>query len=449
MSTRYSKYLPGFVFLCDLFLLNIAGYSANYIEFSTYRPENASALFILVVNAVWIFTSFLSQSFKVRRPLLLKDNFNRFMLTLIYHLLIVFGFLYFFKLYEVSRVMLIVTYIIFFGLVVIHRSLLFISLDFIRKKGYNHRKIIIVGDEKIAKRLIHSFSDHPEYGYDLADFISEDQILKMTENEIVDVLFSKRPDEIFICYKQLNDDLLKNLIRLGDIHFIKIKVVSDLMLSNSFATLVNYHNVPALHLTSNQELPLKIRVLKRGFDIIFSSLVLIGGFPVFMILYLITKTTSKGPAFYKQERIGLNEKPFYIYKFRSMWIDAEKHGPQLSSDHDPRITPWGRIMRKSRLDELPQFWNVFKGDMSIVGPRPERQYFIERILEHTPTYRKLLRVKPGITSIGQVHYGYAENVDQMRERMRYDLVYLQNVSLNSDLNIILKTLRIVVQGKGK
>jgi len=449
MSTRYSKYLPGFIFLCDLLLLNIAGYSANYIEFSTYRPQNQSAVFILVVNAVWIFTSFLSQSFKVRRPLLLKDNFNRFMLTLIYHLLIVFGFLYFFKLYEVSRVMLIITYIIFFGLVVIHRSFLFLSLDFIRRKGYNHRKIIIVGDEKIAKRLIHSFSDHPEYGYDLADFISEDQILKMPENEIVEVLFSKRPDEIFICYKQLNDDLLKNLIRLGDIHFIKIKVVSDLMLSNSFATLVNYHNVPVLHLTSNQELPLKIRLIKRGFDIMFSSLVLIGGSPVFIILYFITRFTSKGPAFYKQERIGLNEKPFHIYKFRSMWIDAEKHGPQLSSDHDPRITSWGRIMRKSRLDELPQFWNVFKGEMSIVGPRPERQYFIERILEHTPTYRKLLRVKPGITSIGQVHYGYAENVEQMRERMRYDLVYLQNVSLNSDLNIILKTLRVVVQGKGK
>jgi lipopolysaccharide/colanic/teichoic acid biosynthesis glycosyltransferase len=190
-------------------------------------------------------------------------------------------------------------------------------------------------------------------------------------------------------------------------------------------------------------------LLKRGVDIVFSTSVLLGGFPVFVVLFLITKLSSKGPAFYKQERIGLNEKPFHIYKFRSMWIDAEKLGPQLSSDHDPRITPWGRIMRKSRLDELPQFWNVLKGDMSIVGPRPERQYFIERILEHTPNYRKLLRVKPGITSIGQVHYGYAENVDQMRERMRYDLVYLQNVSLNSDLNIILKTLRVVVQGKGK
>jgi lipopolysaccharide/colanic/teichoic acid biosynthesis glycosyltransferase len=164
---------------------------------------------------------------------------------------------------------------------------------------------------------------------------------------------------------------------------------------------------------------------------------------------LVTKLTSKGPAFFRQERIGKNEKPFYIYKFRSMRVNAELAGPQLSKDNDPRITKWGMIMRKARLDELPQFWNVLKGDMSVVGPRPERQYYIEQIVEKTPSYRKLLRVKPGLTSIGQVHYGYAENVDQMCDRVRYDLLYLQNISLNSDLNIILKTVKVMVQGKGK
>jgi exopolysaccharide biosynthesis polyprenyl glycosylphosphotransferase len=449
MSIRYSKHLPGLIFLCDLVLLNISGYSANYIEFNSYHPGKTSALFIILVNIVWVLTSVLTKSFKVRRPLQLRDNFNRFMLTLIYHLLIIFGTLFLFKWYDVSRSMLFITYAIFFIVVLFHRSALFLLLDYIRKKGFNHRKIIIIGDENIAKRLMNSFADHPEYGYDLADFINEEQILAMSEGEIIDVLFSKKPDEIFICYKQLNDDLLKRLIRLGDTHFIKIKVVSDLMLSNTYARLVNYDNVPILHLTSNTEIALKIRILKRGFDIGFSSVVMLCGAPVFLLIYIITKCTSRGPGFYKQERIGLNEKPFYIYKFRSMWIDAEKYGPQLSSENDPRITPWGRIMRKTRLDELPQFWNVFRGDMSVVGPRPERQYFIERIIENTPNYKKLLRIKPGITSIGQVHYGYAENVDQMRERMRYDLVYLQNISLNSDLNIIMKTLRVMVQGKGK
>lgn len=130
-------------------------------------------------------------------------------------------------------------------------------------------------------------------------------------------------------------------------------------------------------------------------------------------------------------------------------MDAEKSGPQLSRTDDPRSTKWGRVMRKTRLDELPQFWNVLKGDMSVVGPRPERQYYIEKIIEKTPSYKKLLRIKPGITSIGQVKYGYAENVDEMCDRMQHDLLYLNNININQDLNIIMKTVKVMVKGKGK
>jgi len=132
-----------------------------------------------------------------------------------------------------------------------------------------------------------------------------------------------------------------------------------------------------------------------------------------------------------------------------MFIDAEKSGPQLSFDNDPRITQWGRIIRKTRLDELPQFWNVLKGDMSVVGPRPERQHFIEKILERTPDYKKLLYLKPGLTSMGQVHYGYAENVDQMCDRVPYDMKYLKNMTFNSDMAIIMKTVKVMIQRKGK
>jgi lipopolysaccharide/colanic/teichoic acid biosynthesis glycosyltransferase len=173
------------------------------------------------------------------------------------------------------------------------------------------------------------------------------------------------------------------------------------------------------------------------------------GMPVFVILYVVTRLSSKGPAFYKQERVGKDEKPFVMYKFRSMYTDAEKCGPQLSSDDDPRVTKWGRIMRSSRLDELPQFWNVLIGEMSVVGPRPERQHFIEQIIEKSPGYKKLFAVKPGLTSIGQVHYGYAENVEQMRERLRYDLLYLNNVNFSHELEIIAKTVRVMLQRKGK
>ena len=449
MSVRYSKHLSPFVFLCDLLLLNFALYNSHLLTFSSGLLLTEPQTFILIVNVTWLFVSLLSRSFLVTRPLILRDNINRFLLTLIYHLLIVFGIIYFFKIYNISRSAIMISYSLFFLLIIIHRSLLFFSLDYYRKKGFNHRQILIMGDENIAKRLVKSFSQHPEYGYDLTDFISEDKISKINLEDLTNDILLKKPDEIFICYKQLNGELLKRLIRFGDENFIKIKVVSDLILSNNYAQLVNYDSLPVLHITSHPEISLKIRILKRGFDILFSSLVMITGAPLFVIIYIISKVTSEGPAFYKQERIGRNEKPFYMYKFRSMYVNSEKHGPQLSKDNDPRITKWGAFIRKTRLDELPQFWNVLKGEMSVVGPRPERQHFIEKIVEKTPNYKKLLRVKPGITSIGQVHYGYAENIDQMCTRMRYDLIYLQKISLRSDIDIIYKTVKVMIQAKGK
>ncbi|WP_343853812.1 sugar transferase [Algoriphagus jejuensis] len=191
------------------------------------------------------------------------------------------------------------------------------------------------------------------------------------------------------------------------------------------------------------------RFAKRSFDILFSSVIMLLGLPIFLTVLLITKLSSKGPAFYKQERIGRNGIPFYIYKFRSMIVESEVNGPQTTSDDDPRITPWGNIMRKTHLDELPQFWNVLKGEMSIVGPRPERAFFIRQITEKAPAYWKLLALKPGITSIGQVGYGYAENVDQMVERMKLDLGYLQEVNILTDLEIIFKTVGTMIGGKGK
>ena len=449
MNTRYSRHLPGLVFLSDLLLLNIALYNSHFIKFNTFHLQNNSLIFILLVNIAWVVVSALSRSFYVFRPLWLRDNINKFLLTLIYHLLCVFGIIYFFKIFNISRGEVMLSYTLFFILVLAQRSALFFFLDYIRKKGYNHRQIIIIGDANIAARLLKSFSKHPEYGYDLADFISEEQVANMSEDEIIQKLIDENPNEIFVCYKQMNDELLRRLITIGDTYLIKIKVVSDLILSNNHAQLVNYDNVPVLHLNSHAEIGLKVRLLKRSFDILFSSVVMITGAPIFILLYIITKFTSKGPAFFRQERIGKDEKPFYMYKFRSMRVNAELAGPQLSKDNDPRITKWGFVMRKTRLDELPQFWNVLKGDMSVVGPRPERQYFIEQIVEKTPNYRKLLRLKPGLTSIGQVHYGYAENVDQMCDRVRYDLLYLKKISLNSDLNIILKTVQVMVQGKGK
>lgn len=189
--------------------------------------------------------------------------------------------------------------------------------------------------------------------------------------------------------------------------------------------------------------------LKRSGDILLSLLALIVLSPVYLLLALLIKLDSKGPVFYSQERIGYHKKPFMIFKFRTMINNAEsENGPQLSSEGDQRITNIGRFLRKYRLDELPQFWNVLRGDMSMVGPRPEREFFIRQILKKAPYYSLLHQVRPGITSWGMVKHGYASTVDEMVERARFDLIYLENISLIVDMKILLHTVNTVIKGRG-
>lgn len=268
-------------------------------------------------------------------------------------------------------------------------------------------------------------------------------------NELKKLIDQYNVEEVIIAIESSEHDNIGKIVNELDNGDLIIKVIPDMYDILSGSVKMTSIFGAALIEISREIMPAWEQSMKRIFDILVSIFVLTVFSWVYIIVAIAVKLNSRGPIFYSHERIGWHGKPFMIHKFRSMYMDAEKAGPALSSKHDPRITPTGRFLRKVRLDEIPQFYNVLIGEMSIVGPRPERQFFIDQIVQKAPHYKHLHKVRPGITSWGQVKYGYAENVDEMIARLKYDIIYIENMSLGIDLKILIYTALIVVQGRGK
>jgi exopolysaccharide biosynthesis polyprenyl glycosylphosphotransferase len=267
--------------------------------------------------------------------------------------------------------------------------------------------------------------------------------------DLTNILKKHKIEEVIIALETIEHERLSEILTIVENQQVTIWGIPDLYDFLSGMVKTNSIYASPLIKISNGLMPGWQENTKRLLDVTLSLLASIVFMPLFLVLALIIKTTSKGPVLYKQERIGRFGKPFYIYKLRSMVTDAENGTPALSTENDSRITKIGKFMRKTHLDEIPQFYNVIIGDMSLVGPRPERQFYIDQIVKRAPHYTHLHKLRPGITSWGQVKYGYASNVDEMLERLPYDMMYLKNISLYIDFKILIYTIMVSFKGNGK
>ncbi len=326
-------------------------------------------------------------------------------------------------------------------------------------KGYGRRNAIIVGFNEKANEVHNELLEHPALGLDVAGYVSlaKEDISKNYKgkkvighfNEISNIIDENNIKEVIIALEKENHEVLVELLAKCEPKNIGLKIVPDLyeILSGQARTMQLY-GIPLIDIMP-ELMPEWEKKLKRLMDIIVSLIILLISFPIWFFAAIAIKSESKGPVFFSQERCGQNGSVFKMIKFRSMRHDAEKlTGPVWSQKDDPRITKVGKLIRKVRIDEIPQMINVLKGEMSLVGPRPERPFFVEKLAEEIPYYKRRLKVRPGVTGWAQVKHKYDETIEDVKIKLRYDLFYIENMSLRMDFKIIFRTIFVVLFGKG-
>lgn len=363
-------------------------------------------------------------------------------------IIIYISVLYIFRHYEMSRGVFLTFWVLHIIMVWGGRRTIRWILKYIRKKGYNIKRVLIVGAGELGRKVNQIFSLRPELGYKVVGFLTrhKEKVGKEIDgipvigmySDLSKILETENIDNVILAIPFEEQSSLPQLLSATEGIPADVKLVPDyfpfFQLKGGFEI---FEGLPFVNLRTTPLVGWNW-FLKRTFDITVALISLILSAPLMLIIALLIKLTSKGPVIYKQERVGWDGRRFIMYKFRTMVEDAEKNGPVWSTPNDPRCTPIGKWLRKFSLDELPQLWNVIKGEMSIVGPRPERPFFVEEFKKKIPNYILRLKVKAGITGWAQVNGLRGDT--PLDERIKYDLFYIENWSLLFDIKVVLLTL---------
>lgn len=324
------------------------------------------------------------------------------------------------------------------------------------RRGTSYSKALIVGTGSTAVQVFEDLERNELYGLKVVGFLGRSSKIDLPQPYMGGIgnlrmeIERHQVSDVIIALDDADQNKLVTILEQCDIPDLRVKILPDFhQLISGLNKTNQIFGLPLIEVMPDP-MPMWEKVVKRLLDIAVSLVLLIGLLPLWLIVGILIRLSSKGPAIYSQQRVGRNSRLFTMHKFRTMYQDAElKTGPVWASDDDPRITPLGYWLRKLRIDEIPQFWNVLKGEMSLVGPRPERPHFVDQFKQQIPLYTRRLRVKPGITGWAQVKWKYDSSLDDVREKTKYDLFYLENMSLKMDLKILFNTIFTVVGGKGK